>query len=487
MTRLKAYFFTFLVLGSACSFSQNRARIDSLIKAISVTKEDSTRVELLISLATYIKKHNSDSALLLTEQANKLATGINLPGKIARSMQVMGDVLMIKRQYEKAVDRYKEALSIYAKLGYKKEVGANHANLGLCYFYLSSFPESLENDFKALKIYEELQYDEGQAIVLGNIGIVHKSNKNLDKGLEYALKALEKDKKVKNVKGIGRHLGNIASIYEHQGTLLLAKDTAAANEKFKKALDAFAEASRIAEENNDHVQLGVIINNLANLYFTMGDTVKCIAYYFKAYEIDKITDNKEGMAMHLGNIGWIYHVSGKEKEAEKYTKEALGLLVNTPNLYNVSNLNENLSEIYEKLGKYNLALETYRTFIKYRDSLYNIDNARKQLETEMNFEFDKKEAVAKEESEKQAMVRNGLIAGFGLMLVLALVILRGYRNKKRANEIISEQKAEVELRRTELEVKNKEITDSIHYAKRIQKSLMPNEKYIERILKERLN
>jgi len=34
------------------------------------------------------------------------------------------------------------------------------------------------------------------------------------------------------------------------------------------------------------------------------------------------------------------------------------------------------------------------------------------------------------------------------------------------------------------EEKNKDIVDSIHYAKRIQQSLMPTEKYLERNLKE---
>jgi len=63
------------------------------------------------------------------------------------------------------------------------------------------------------------------------------------------------------------------------------------------------------------------------------------------------------------------------------------------------------------------------------------------------------------------------------MLIMALLILRSYSIKKKANKEISEQK---EL----LETKNKEITDSIRYAKRIQKAHLPSEDYVSRKLNE---
>ena len=47
-----------------------------------------------------------------------------------------------------------------------------------------------------------------------------------------------------------------------------------------------------------------------------------------------------------------------------------------------------------------------------------------------------------------------------------------------ARKTITEQKKIIEE-------KNKDITDSIHYAKRIQNSLLPTEKYVERIFNER--
>ena len=63
-----------------------------------------------------------------------------------------------------------------------------------------------------------------------------------------------------------------------------------------------------------------------------------------------------------------------------------------------------------------------------------------------------------------------------LVLVLAIFIFRGYRQKQKANVLISEQKQLIEE-------KQKDIIDSINYAKRIQQSQLPTEKYINKNLK----
>ena len=49
---------------------------------------------------------------------------------------------------------------------------------------------------------------------------------------------------------------------------------------------------------------------------------------------------------------------------------------------------------------------------------------------------------------------------------------------ERTEEVVR-QKSEIESKNEELEILYKQVTDSIHYAKRIQRSLMPTEKYIQ--------
>ncbi len=69
-----------------------------------------------------------------------------------------------------------------------------------------------------------------------------------------------------------------------------------------------------------------------------------------------------------------------------------------------------------------------------------------------------------------------------MVFILAAFIFRSYRLKHKSNEIITEKKKEVEIQKKLIEEKQKEILDSIHYAKRIQTALLTSEKYIERNL-----
>lgn len=114
------------------------------------------------------------------------------------------------------------------------------------------------------------------------------------------------------------------------------------------------------------------------------------------------------------------------------------------------------------------------------------ENTKKQVRSEMNYEFEKKEAAAKLEQEKkeaiaQAESRKQSIIMYSVCGILVLVFAfavyayRSYLQKQKANLEITRQKEIIE-------VKQKEILDSIHYAKRIQTALIASDKYIERNL-----
>ena len=94
-------------------------------------------------------------------------------------------------------------------------------------------------------------------------------------------------------------------------------------------------------------------------------------------------------------------------------------------------------------------------------------------------EQEKKEAISKAESKKKQII----IWSVGGMLCLAVCFsvyaYRIYLQKQKANVEITKQKEIIEE-------KQKEIVDSIHYAKRIQTALLTSETYIDKVL-NRLN
>ena len=105
----------------------------------------------------------------------------------------------------------------------------------------------------------------------------------------------------------------------------------------------------------------------------------------------------------------------------------------------------------------------------------------------MNYQFDKKEAADKVEQEKKAAIayaesKKQKIIIFSVCGILLLVVAfavfayRSFLQKKKANIEITKQKHTIEE-------KQKEILDSIYYARRIQRALLPSEKYIGKNLK----
>jgi hypothetical protein len=146
-----------------------------------------------------------------------------------------------------------------------------------------------------------------------------------------------------------------------------------------------------------------------------------------------------------------------------------------------------LSDLYVIIHKPKLALEFYKAHIAARDSLFNDENTRKTTRLEMNYEFEKKESATKleqekkdalafEEGKKQKIVMYSVSGILVLVLCFALFAYRSYRQKQLANVEITKQKHLIEE-------KQKEILDSIRYAKRIQTAHLPNDKYITSIFK----
>ena len=108
------------------------------------------------------------------------------------------------------------------------------------------------------------------------------------------------------------------------------------------------------------------------------------------------------------------------------------------------------------------------------------------VQLEMNYEFDKKEAASQIEQQKKEVIsqaeskkRNIIIMSVVVVLVLMLLfviyVYRNLREKQRIN-------IEITMQKHIIEEKQKEILDSIYYARRIQQALLTSEKYINRNL-----
>ena len=109
---------------------------------------------------------------------------------------------------------------------------------------------------------------------------------------------------------------------------------------------------------------------------------------------------------------------------------------------------------------------------------------KKQMADSVKTVEEKKVAAAELRSEKNK--RYSLYGGLFLVLAFAGFIFNRFRVTQRQKKIIESQKEIVEEQKIIVEEKNKDILDSIHYARRIQRSLLPTEIYIDKNFKRLL-
>jgi len=492
--------------GSAQSF-----KIDSLKKVLQKTEEDTSRINLLLSISDVYSYQDSDSAIVyglmakkiaerikdhkrmlkilielgwshsslghldtalkIYEEGLKIATELDDKKYISTFLTGKGSIFLSKSDYPKALEYFSKALKIALETGDKNAMIRNYISMGIVYMEQSDYPRALDLYFKALKIAEELKDMTKIMATTSNIGIIYKEQKDYAKALEYYFKGLKISETLKDKNSLATQLGNIGVVYMDQ------KDNV-------KALEYFLRALKIEEELGDKNGIAVHLGNIGLTYQNLGEHTKALEYYQEALKLNEELGRKNGISRQLGNIGALYMATKKYEQAEKYLLKALAMAESLGSLELMRQFEGSLSDLYLFMGKPLPSLQHYKKFILVRDSIFNEENKNKSIRTEMQFEFRKKEAIAKaeqdkkdalaaEEMRKERFILAVVIIGMVVMAVFAVFIFRSYKQKKRANVIITEQKEEVERQKELVDEKNKEITDSITYAKRIQLAKLP--------------
>ena len=188
----------------------------------------------------------------------------------------------------------------------------------------------------------------------------------------------------------------------------------------------------------------------------------------------------------------------KFPEAKKNGELALKLARETETPEGIKTAAHLLSGVFESENNDRQALKMLQLFIAMKDSTRNEENVKKfaAVEYQAKEQGLKAEQMAREETNKalqaqkdeelkrQKTIRYAFTIGFGLVLILVVVVFRNLQQNKKKNRIITAQKKEVEHQKELVDEKNKEITDSITYAKRLQEAILPPIKLVQEVFPE---
>jgi tetratricopeptide (TPR) repeat protein len=390
------------------------------------------------------------------------------------TLNLLNKACRLKGLYGEALHYARGAARLSDALGFKKGSAVAYNNYGLTQFLIGNYAEALKGYFASLQIREVLRDAKGMGRLYGNIGTVYQTQGDYPKALDYFAKALQQDEQSGYKRGTAITLGNIGSIHSLRG-------------EHDKALDYYRRALDLCREIGFREGEANALGNIGLAFDKKGEQEQALQYYRQALQLDEEMKNLSGVSVHLGNMAAHYLARGDHRQAEAAVRHALELSYAQGSLEGISEGEETYSRICEARGLYKEALAHYRKFIAARDSISNEANTRAQTRLEMNYEFEKKEAATRLGQEKRDALAQAdrrrqniillAVSGFGLLVLgFAIFAWRSFLQKKKANIEISRQKQVIEE-------KQKEILDSIHYARRIQASLMPNERYVDKVLR----
>ncbi len=240
--------------------------------------------------------------------------------------------------------------------------------------------------------------------------------------------------------------------------------------KYDKAYDYYYQALLIFLSENNKLGLGNCYNNIGVLYQIQNKFENAYEFYQKSLEVREEIQDSIGMAITLGNIGENFINLNRNDSAEKYLLRSFYLSEKLKDLEGVYGTALTLNTLYEKINNYKEALHFYKIYVKAFKEFENEESKREMVkkEAELKFEqeFQKREILAEAEKRKQNIYTGAGLTVLLIVSVFSVILYKRFRFTQKQNSIIETQKHIVEN-------KNKEIVDSINYAKRLQDAILP--------------
>jgi len=444
----------------------------------------------------YYGRNDYDLAISHFNQSLQIARQNNFDEWIALGLNRLGNVYQLKSNNSQAFDAYKEALQINQKIDNQPEIARSLVNLGSVYNLFGSYQKSIEYFLEALAIYENLNEKEGIAWTSLSIARLFKRLGLYEKAIQYAEPALIKYREIEhrtgNSNGVTLSLTELGNIYFYLGQY----DKAIENTK--TVLEINTRNKNVQALAANHLLIGII-------NFEKGDITNAEKDLNCALDLKQQVKDSIDLSKLYRYLGETMIQKNDLQQGIDYLNKGLKIAIKHHLLSDVKDSYLSLSKAQIKRRDFQKALVYQTQYTSLKDSINSSEIAR----LEMQYDFDKREkeqeliakqrdAVQQAKIERQRVFTIFISVALVLTILLALIIFYYYSEKKKINQVLLVQKNEIENQKHEIEAQRdlatrqrdqiadqqKLITDSIRYASRIQSAVLPRENVLSKLMKE---
>lgn len=420
--RFAVFIVLFLSLVSTTGFAQKRDRdfdipADRSLENLRKLPDDSTKVKIINYIGWDTAYYNLALGLDYGYEALAVAKRINFRRGLMMAYNTIGATYGDMGKFDEALEAHMNGLRVAEEMNDSRRIGTSCMNISLVYNSMHDTANSVKFLLRAVESYEKINYTTGLAVAYLNLGAQYYELRRLTEASSTLRKSLAISNDLNLPKTAAHAYGGIALILSDSGR------TAEAHDYMNKA---FA----VMDTLDDPYEEAKVKSSAAAIFISEKNYPKAIELYYYALNVMRSIGVREELVT-------IYR---------------------------------DLSEVYEMAGQPDSALTAWRNYIALQDSLVNEDVLEHQRNLEAMYESEKKE------QEIELLTRKGSVRQYFLLAIIAcsvvvlfLVIMLYKRNQFRKQTNI-----ETERRNSEIETINRNITDSINYASRIQEAVIPS-------------
>lgn len=444
-------------------------------------KETKRQLRILDSLAIKYRTENVDLSVILSRYSLYLAQQEKNPGNVVRIFLTLSRTYRSRSLFDSSLFFVDTAKTIAFANDLHTQYPIIHDFEGLVHMRMGDYETATESFYKCIAAAEKEKDSMKIRDAFDHLGSVSFYRHDHKSAVKFYKKALGYVSPTRDAAFYVSTLDNVGLAFSNLGN----NDSALYYQR---------KAVSIIEQLNDSSFLAESYINLGSTLLNLNKKKEAELYFLKAYDIDNAMGNEYGIQLSNLYLGKVYYQTGRAKQAIPYLEKAYTVSVKLKIPSQVREAALALTKLYDTLGDYKRSTQYYREVINIIEEMRTQENTKAINELSAKYETEKKQQEIQFLTQDKELKENkiakdryvklfiGIVAG--LLLLLSIIFIYRFREKKKDNNLLASQKSEIEEQKEELQHKNKEITDSINYAKRIQGSVLPSAKLSKTLFPE---
>lgn len=425
-------------------------------------------VETLLAKSQYLfNRKNLDNALIEANQALIVSLDMGREQYLEKAYYLLSQIHIEKGLLYESIDylypgyRYSIATRDSLKIGwYLLSISKVEGELG-------RLNNAIENNLTAINFFKSRNDSISLAKIYTSQGIIHTEFGNFVTAQSYLENAIAILKVVVDSTYLGITYRALANNSLRQSNNLMA-------DKHLKKSETYLKNNPKELARTQTVGAELLINQLK--------PNSAIPLLQSILNTQNEINDRYGQLYPLLLLGKAHARVGNYSESKKYLLQCLKQSESL-SIINISRLAyKELSQLEELQGNKTIGYQYLRKYISLTDSLFNyqiiseanrLENISALRQKEKEIQHQRENLLLSQANLNKSRLRQLFLVGFiAILIVLVVVSYLAYRNKQKANLLLAEQKEKIEKQKNMLEQRSRDITDSLNYARRIQKAIL---------------